>query len=125
MIVLDSSALMAFLLREPGHDVVATSVAEAIVSTVSLSEVLARMSRERIASRQLLPRLTETGMSIVDFDQDHALIASELRESARKLGMGLADCCCLALAIVRRAPVLTADRAWLQLGLKLDIRLIR
>lgn len=37
----------------------------------------------------------------------------------------LADRACLALALDRDLPVLTADRVWTQLGLPLDIRLIR
>jgi len=37
----------------------------------------------------------------------------------------LADRACLALAMERRLPVVTADRAWSGLGLDLDIQVIR
>ena len=125
MIVLDSSALVALLLREPGHEMVAGRLAEAAVSAVNISEVLARMSRENISPRALLPRLLQLGTSIVAFDAAQAVIASEIRERARGLGMGLADCCCLALAIHRGTPVMTADRAWNGLEVDLQIVMIR
>ena len=37
----------------------------------------------------------------------------------------LADRCCLALAVIRRLPVLTADRVWRHLSLDVVIKLIR
>ena len=125
MIVLDSSALVALLLREPGHGTVAGRLAEACVSAVNISEVLARMSREGIAPRALLSRLAALGPSIVAFDQAQAVLASEMREQARSHGIGLADCCCLALAQLRNVPVMTADRAWKELNLSVEIVLIR
>lgn len=125
MIVLDASALMALLLSEPGKDVVAEHVPEAVISAVNLAEVLARMARERIPSRILIPKLEDLGLTVVDFDQPQAVIVGDIRERARAHGIGLADCCCIALAMNRALPVLTADRAWPGLGFDLDVRLIR
>lgn len=125
MIVLDASALTAMLLGEPGQDTVAERIAEAAISAVNLAEVLTRLSRDQILPRTLVPRLTDLGLAIAEFDQAQAVLASEIRDHARSQGLGLADCCCLALAMHRALPVLTADRAWATLGLDLDIRLIR
>ena len=125
MIVVDASALMALLLREPGSDVVAERISKSVISAVNLAEVLARMSRERISARTLVPKLTALGLAIVDFDQAQAVIAGEIREHARGQGVGLADCCCMALALHQAWPVLTADRLWAKLGFDIDVRLIR
>jgi PIN domain nuclease of toxin-antitoxin system len=125
MIVLDASALMALLLSEPGKDIVAEHVPGASISAVNLAEVLTRMSREGISSRALLPKLEDLGLSAVDFDKPQAVIVSGIRERARSHGVGLADCCCMALAMNRALPVLTADRAWPGLGFEVNVRLIR
>jgi PIN domain nuclease of toxin-antitoxin system len=125
MIVIDASALIALLLDEPGQQAVEQHIGTAAISTVNLAEVLARASRERISSRILLPKLEALGLTIVDFDQPQAVIASDIRARARGYGLGLADCCCIALAMNRAWPVLTADRAWASLGFDIDIRLIR
>ena len=79
MIVLDASALMALLLSEPGKDVVAEHVPEAVISAVNLAEVLARMARERIPSRILIPKLEDLGLTVVDFDQPQAVIVGDIR----------------------------------------------
>jgi ribonuclease VapC len=125
VIVLDTSALTAFLRREPGHELVASRWAEACMSAVNLSETLARMSREGIEPRTLEQRLDNLGLGVIDFDRAQAVIASEIREHARNLGVSLGDCCCLALALHMALPVLTADRPWLKLDVGVQVTLIR
>jgi PIN domain nuclease of toxin-antitoxin system len=125
VIVLDTSALVALLRREPGHEVVASHWARACISAVNLSETLARMAREGIEARALKQQLDDLGLAIIDFDAAQAVIAGDLRELARSHGVGLADCCCLALARHMVSPVLTADRAWESLGSGVQVKLIR
>ena len=95
------------------------------MSTVNLSEVLARLVRHGIFPEESHPKVGELGITAVNFDSDQAIIAASIRDSARASGLGLADCCCLALALRDKLPVLTADKAWQSLGLALDIELIR
>lgn len=125
MIVVDASALLALLLREPGHEAVAEALPDAAISAVNLAEVLARMAVEQISSRELLPKLLNLGLNVIAFDQPQALIVSDIREHMRGHGVGLADCCCIALALQTEVPVLTADRVWTKLGFDIDVRLIR
>jgi uncharacterized protein with PIN domain len=47
VIALDASALLAFLLRERGHQRVSELLGKACMSTVNFSEVLARFARTR------------------------------------------------------------------------------
>ena len=46
------------------------------------------------------------------FDQETAHAAGLLQRSAKSLGLSLGDRACLALAQVRDAPAVTADRIW-------------
>jgi PIN domain nuclease of toxin-antitoxin system len=61
----------------------------------------------------------------VDFAADMAIAAGLLRAVTRPKGFSAGDRACLALAISERLPALTADRAWSQLDLPVEVRLIR
>jgi len=124
MIVLDASALLVMLLKEPGHEKVAQKVPQS-QSAVNFSEVLARLVREGLSPDEASTRLTELGLTVISFDQTQATNAASIREHARASGLGLADCCCLALALTEGLPVLTADRIWATLGLFVPIELVR
>jgi ribonuclease VapC len=125
MIVVDASALLALLLKEPGHEKVTARLNGSIMSAVNLSEVLARLVRHGIVPAEAHPKISALGITAVNFDSDQAIIAASIRETARAAGLGLADCCCLALALRDQLPVLTADKVWRSLGLALDIEIIR
>ena len=125
MIVIDASALLALLLKEPGHEKVAERLSGSLMSTVNLSEVFAWLVRHGISPEESHPKIGELGITAVSFDLDQAKIAASIRDSARASGLGLADCCCLALALQQHLPVLTADRIWKSLGLALEIQLLR
>lgn len=125
MIVLDASALLALLLKEPGHELVASRLSQSLISAVNFSEVLARLGRKGVVASELAPRITALGVTVVAFDEAQALIAAEIREYARAAGLGLADCCCLALAFNEKLPVMTADRIWSTLSFAAKIILIR
>ena len=110
--VLDASALLAVLYREPGSVVVERYFAQAVVSSVNLSEVAARLSDRGVDSREALEILSGLGLEVREFDTELALMAGALREVTRPLGLSLGDRACLALGIAEGAPILTTDRAW-------------
>ncbi len=56
---------------------------------------------------------------------EHAEGAGNLITKTRPLGLSLGDRACLALGIVLRAPVYTADKLWKKLKLGVPIHLIR
>ncbi|WP_017747743.1 hypothetical protein [Scytonema hofmannii] len=48
-----------------------------------------------------------------------------LYQQTRQFGLSLGNRSCLALAIARNLPVLTADTAWTNLSLSVEIQTIR
>jgi len=50
---------------------------------------------------------------------------AELRSVTRQHGLSLGDRACLALALRAARPVLTADRAWENVGVGVEIHLLR
>lgn len=70
-------------------------------------------------------QLVESGLRFEPLSEQDAMRAARLRASTRKLGLSLADRCCLALASRLERPVLTADRAWADVDAGVDVRLIR
>ena len=112
MIVLDASALLAYLFRESGHAVVAEYVENACISTVNLSEVAGRFVRDGIDAIPIIQYIGETSLEIVPFTQAHALHAAGLIPKTQRYGLSLGDRACLGLAKERSLAVLTADSAW-------------
>jgi PIN domain nuclease of toxin-antitoxin system len=125
MIVLDASALLAFLNAETGMEVVAAALDESMMSTVNLAEVLTKaVDRGKIASA-IFSDIQSLGVTIEPFDSGQALIASELRRFTVSGGLSVGDRACLALAVVKGADVMTADRVWASLPHGLQVTLIR
>jgi PIN domain nuclease of toxin-antitoxin system len=125
VVVLDASALLAFLFGEPGHDRVQDSLDEACMSTVNLAEVLLRLARDEAPLELLGAHLARFDIEWVAFETIHAFQSATLWSVTRRAGLSLGDRACLALAIERGLPVLTADRIWAGLDLPIDVRLIR
>jgi len=111
-IVLDASALLALLLGEPGAEQVATSIPQAVMSAVNLSEVVAKLVEWGAPADGARENLGAMDMEIHAFDEDLAHMAGELRRSTRDRGLSLGDRACLALATQLGAVALTADRSW-------------
>lgn len=125
MIVLDASALLAFLFREEGSGRVAQVIAESCMSSVNLSEVIGRFVRDGQSAVEVVTRLTASPIEFVPFLSEDAAIAATLIPVTSAHGLSLADRACLSLAVARRLPVYTADRIWSRLNLSVGVELIR
>ena len=123
--VLDASALLAFLHREPGHERVRPSIPRGLITAVNWCEVVQKAALIGTNPSALRHELARTGLRVVAFDRDLAEAAALLGPLTRGWGLSLADRACLALALQCHAPVLTADRRWAELGIEVEIRLIR
>ncbi|MCP5183859.1 MAG: type II toxin-antitoxin system VapC family toxin [Pseudomonadales bacterium] len=110
-IVLDSSAMLAYLFEETGWQVVQDAMADAIVCSVDLAEVVGKLvdpGYDASETRQLVSGFVALTVPHAFGD---AFSAGSLLAPTRQPGLSLGDRCCLALAMDRQARVLTADRA--------------
>lgn len=123
-VVLDASALLALLQNEPGSDRVMEQLAGALISSVNLSEVVAKLA-ERGMPEGDINRSLGLGLEVVPFDEELAWKAGLLRPQTRRSGLSLGDRACLALARSRSLPALTADHVWADLDVGVDVVVIR
>lgn len=99
-------------------------LAVSAVSAVNWAEVVQKARAHEVDVDGLGEDLASLGLEIVPFGTDEAETAAGLWvRGARSLA--LADRACLATAIVRRQPVLTADRAWTLVDTGTKVRVIR
>jgi PIN domain nuclease of toxin-antitoxin system len=124
--VLDASAILAILNREPGAERLTPELlSEAVSSTVNLAEVQTRLVNKGGIPDEAWEDALSTVREAVPFTEDQAKIAGGLVTKTRALGLSLGDRACLALGILLGAPVYTTDRAWKKLKLGVPIHLLR
>lgn len=124
--VLNASALLALLFREQGADFVVEALEDAVMSTVSWSEVLQRLAQRGTRSNASIETaLGALGLRLEPFGQVDAVLTAALWERGRVVGLSLGDRACLALAGRLDAVALTADRDWAGLDIGIKVRLVR
>ena len=124
-VVLDSSALLAIAWGEDGAAVALRAAEDAIMSAVNVTEVITRLVDRGASREEALRSLRRVGPAVRPFDESLALDAGFLRTATRRYGLSLGDRACLALAMRERASVVTADKAWAQLDLGVEVHVIR
>lgn len=123
--VLDASALLALLNREPGSATVADFFPQVAISAVNLSEVMAKLVERGMPAEAVRTILEDLDLDVHSFDADAAYETGALRTATRQLGLSLGDRACLALGQKLKRTVLTTDGAWMSLDLGIIIRAIR
>jgi PIN domain nuclease of toxin-antitoxin system len=124
-VVLDASALLAFLQREPGSDRVRQALQGAVIGSVNFAEVVTKLVHWGAPADRVAERLGDLDLDVQPFDRELALAAGALHAETKAHGLSLGDRSCLALALALAAPVLTADRAWQLIDLGIEVELIR
>lgn len=124
-VVLDASALLAFVNNEPGADKVAAVLGEAMISAVNFAEAATKLTLRGGSADRVLGELRQAELEVVEFDRALALSTGALAAATRHGGLSLGDRACLALARRENAAALTADHAWRKLSLGIEIQFIR
>ena len=125
-IVLDASAILAVIGREPGAEKLTPDLlARAAGSAVNLAEVQTKLVSRGWTSGQAWEDATSPVREVVSFDEEQAKIAGDLVIQTRHLGLSLGDRACVALGIALKVPVYTAEKAWKKVKVGVRIHVIR
>jgi len=124
-VVLDASALLALLNAEKGADIIQELLQHASISTVNLAEVVTRLAAVGMPDNEIRATLSVLGLETIVFDDEQAILSGLFYTRTHSLGLSLGDRACLALAKVKDATAVTADRAWEGLDIGISIKLVR
>jgi ribonuclease VapC len=130
-VVLDSSAVLALILKEPGGERVGALLdgldrgerTQAALSTVNWCEILTRLYRDNqtMTAQDLAALLA--GVELVPFNREAADRAADFARSNPSLSLG--DRACLALASMRNAAAWTTDKIWARIGNAPELEVLR
>jgi PIN domain nuclease of toxin-antitoxin system len=110
--VLDSTALIALLTLEPGHQKVNGLLDRSVVGAVNLAETVHKLVQRGSVHAELRRFFRELELTVEDWSGELAYRSAEFALLERSHGLSLGDRACLTLAKHLRATAVTADRAW-------------
>ncbi len=125
MRVIDSSVIIAVLLKETGSEVAIPIVFGGNMSAVIHAEIYMKCAMKGIPFEFAAKLMGNMQIEVFPLSADLAIKAGELKLDKRFWPLSLADCICIALAIEKSATLVTADRAWLDLKLPCPVEVIR
>lgn len=129
--VIDSSALIAYLKQESGFEIIRDIFMKRslLISSINRTEVKGRLVGSGVFSAGQVDREfvnLRSLLEVIPFDLEQSDLAAYYYARRNAYQLSLGDCACLALAEARGVEVLTAERAWAQLpGLTVKVKLIR
>lgn len=126
-VVLDTSAVLAYLFQEAGADKVLPVLEEGlgVMSAVNYAELVGKLVDQGMPAEIIRETLFDLALEVVEYDEAQAFETGVLRTISKAFGLSLGDRACLVLAIVMKLPVLTADRVWLNVPMPTEVRSIR
>ena len=124
-VVFDASCLFILIKQEPGVDAVDAIDGDIVMSSVNYAEIVTKLALGGGSRGTIENILAEYMMTVVPFTERLAKTAGLLVTHTRRRGLSLGDRACLAVGMELGLPVITADRAWGNLDLGVEIRVIR
>lgn len=124
--VIDASAILAYLQDEEGSDLVEVALENGLISTITFTEILGKLVGKGVPAAQALADLEGLGLEVVNFDQSQAVQAAYFYARRNPYRLSLGDCAVLALGEHLGKPILTGEQDWAKLpDLRVAIHLIR
>ncbi|MBW4583751.1 type II toxin-antitoxin system VapC family toxin [Aetokthonos hydrillicola Thurmond2011] len=123
--VIDASALLAFLAEEQGSEAVEEALTSALVSTVNMSEVIAKLLERGMSEEEVQQVLQYLNCEVADFTIERAWGTARIYPFTHHQGLSLGDRACLSLAIEHNLPVITTDRVWGEMDLGVVVNVLR
>lgn len=124
-VMLDASAVLAFVNGETGSDRVPVMTGEAAISAVNYAEVVSIMIAQGMGEVPVREQLARIVLDVVDFDRGLAEEVGLMIAKTKALGLSLGDRACLAAARREQIPALTSDRSWSKVDIGVEVQLIR
>ena len=125
-VVLDASAMLAYIQEERGAENLTKEILDrAVASTVNLAEAQSKLVKKGHDPEEAWEEILSLVNAEEPFTSDHAKVAGDLIAITEKLGLSLGDRSCLALAIALKAPVYTTEQLWKNLKVGIPIHVIR
>ena len=124
-IILDASAILAYIGEEPGAEIIEKWLADSAVSIVNLCEVISVLVREGKSEEEVSAGVHALIPVIIPFSWDVARMTAAMIIATQPKGLGLGDRAALATAKSLHIPVLTTESRWLDVSVGVDIRLLR
>jgi len=128
-VVLDASAVVAFLYREQGGDAVEAllldEACEVRMSAVNLCEAATVLAADGMGPDEIRENLELFEEHAESFTAAMAMRAGEMSATTKTAGLSLGDRACLTLAEGAGAVAWTADRAWKKVKTNVAIEFIR
>jgi PIN domain nuclease of toxin-antitoxin system len=125
-VVLDASAMLAYLQEERGAENLTKEILDhAVAGTVNLAEVQSKLVKKGRDPEEAWEEILSLVIAEEPFTSDQARIAGDLIATTEKYGLSLGDRSCLALAITLKAPVYTTEQLWKNLKVGVPIHVIR
>ena len=124
-VIIDASAIIAFIFNEPGGDRVMKFIASASISSVNLSEVVTDVLKRGVDITETRKHLSQLPLEIIPFDAELAYDAASLEKYRKSHNLSLGDRACLSTGLKLGRKIITADTKWRTLPLPIDIEVIR
>jgi ribonuclease VapC len=127
LVVLDASAVLAYLQDESGSEKVHEILADGrgLLSAVNYAEVVGKLLETGMVEATVKEVLELLEVHIEPLNDTQAWKTGSLRLATKELGLSLGDRACLALAYIKKLPVITADKNWDKFEIDLKIIQLR
>lgn len=127
--LLDSSCVLAWLLQEPGAEVVEPLLGSAFITAPNMAEVVTKVERMSGEGLECAADLVEAGLTVVPVGWQEIQAVARVRAQEMTLpgssALSLGDITCISYAIAHDMEIWTADRAWVDYELPVPVTLIR
>jgi len=120
--IIDASAVIAALLREPGYEIAETRMLTGGILMINLAEVYQLLFRRGLSADAAGVIVDELQLSAIAADEELARDAGFIPSRMVRKGLSLADRFCLAEARRRGVPAVTTDQDWREVGGALGVQ---
>ena len=124
-LVVDASVLLAVLLNEESTKEVERLLSSSVMSAVNFSEVAAKLADIDMSEKKIREILESLPIEVYPFDKKQAYISGLLRPITKSRGLSFGDRACLSLGMLLKSSVVTMDKAWKNLNIGVEIKVLR